>query len=139
MLARWSDEEANDEAVNHNSVAVVYQDNTFAQLMNTVESLAVVSSESMQHQIFASVVHTFAALFARLPPVQQQRAEDLLLRILPALGDHVLTANLDAALTALVSTLAQAERLKTAAAIRAAHERLRRSVGELRSRANRTE
>lgn len=71
----------------------------FAQLMDGFETLAVVSSESMQHQSFIEVVRTFAIMLSRLPSDQQRRAEDLILRILSALGDHVLTAELDAALS----------------------------------------
>lgn len=134
LLARWSNAEnkQSDEQV----VPVVYEDNTLAELMNAFESLAVVSSESMQHQNFAEVVRTFALMFDRLPPEQQRRAEDLILRILSALGDHVLTAELDAALSNLVSTL-DAARSDTASAVRAARDELERSIGKLNSRSTR--
>ena len=55
---------------------VVYTDNGFSRLMDAFETLAVVSSESMQHQSFAEVIHTLTVMFVRLPPEQQRRASD---------------------------------------------------------------
>ncbi len=135
ILARWSVEE--DKAAAAQPFAVVYQDNVVEHLMDTFETLAVVSSESMQHQNFIEVVHTFALMFDRLPAPWQVRAEDLILRILSALGDHVLTAQLDLALTDLIKTLTASARFETAAAVRAAQDQLRRSIGKLNSRATR--
>ena len=59
----------------------------------------------MQHQNFAEVLHTFAVMFDRLPLDQQRRAEDIILRLLSALGEFVLTAELDSTLSALVGAL----------------------------------
>ena len=64
---------------------MVYTDNVFSRLMDAFETLAVVASESMQHQSFAEVIHTLAVMFDRLPPDQQRRAEDIILRIISAL------------------------------------------------------
>ena len=120
ILAHWSIEQEEDSG--NQPIPVVYTDNVFTRLMDTFESLAVVSSESMQHQIFAEVVHTFAVMFDRLPPEQQQRAESLILRIISALGDHVLTAELDAALSALVCTFRSSAHSDTADAVQVAQE-----------------
>ncbi len=122
ILARWSGEE--DKAAAAQPFAVVYQDNVVEHLMDTFETLAVVSSESMQHQNFIEVVHTFALMFDRLPAPWQVRVEDLILRILSALGDHVLTAQLDLALTDLIKTLTASARFETAAAVHAAQNQL---------------
>lgn len=135
ILAHWSMEQEEDSG-NH-PIAVVYTDNVFTRLMDAFESLAVVSSESMQHQIFAEVVHTFAVMFDRLPPEQQQRAESLILRIISALGDHVLTAELDAALSALVCTFRSSAHSDTADAVQVAQEEFRSSIGKLNSRSTR--
>lgn len=138
ILARWSHEE-DDDAVppGPRTLPMVYTDNVFPELMDAFESLAVISSESMQHQTYAEIISTFALMFDRLPPGQQSRAEDILLRILSALGDHVLTRDLNAALSALVSALARAGRHEAANAIRAARDELGASVGALNSRATR--
>jgi hypothetical protein len=106
--------------------------------MNAFESLAVVSSESMQHQSFAEIISTFGVMFDRLSPDQQRRAEDLILRIISALGEFVLTADLDSALSTLVRALKQSARIHTAAAVQDAQDRLKLSVGKLHSRATRS-
>jgi hypothetical protein len=107
--------------------------------MDAFETLAVVSSESMQHQSFTEVLHTFAVMFDRLAPEQQRRAEDIILRILSALGEFVLTAELDSTLTDLVRALNKTGRISTAAAVQAARDQLKLSVGKLHSRATRSE
>ncbi len=135
ILAHWSIEQEED-CVNQ-PLAVVYTDNAFARLMDAFESLAVVSSESMQHQIFTEVIHTFVVMFDRLPPKQQHRAENLVLLIISALGDHVLTAQLDAALAALVCTLRASARHDTAELVQVALDELKSSIGKLNSRSTR--
>ncbi|MGH7783720.1 MAG: hypothetical protein ACREO5_07765, partial [Candidatus Binatia bacterium] len=111
----------------------------FSRLMEAFESLAIVASESMQHQNFAEVLHTFAVMFDRLPLDQQRRAEDIILRLLSALGEFVLTAELDSTLSALVGALNKSARISTAVAVQAAQERLQLSVGKLHSRATRSQ
>jgi hypothetical protein len=91
----------------------------------------------MQHQSFAEVVRALAVTFDRLPVEQQTRVEDLILRILSALGEHVLTAELNTALSALAGALTTSARFETAAAVRAAQEALELSVGKLNSRSTR--
>src|SRR5688572_4259433 len=103
--------------------------------MAAFETLAVVASESMQHQSFAEVLRTFAIMFDRLLPDQQARAEDIILRLISALGEHVLTAELDATLSALVRKLDKCVRITAAAAVQAAQDWLKLSVGKLHSRA----
>jgi uncharacterized membrane protein len=136
ILARWA-VDAQEDAADPEPVAVVYTDNTFARLLDAFETLAVVSSESMQHQNFIEAVSAFTLEFDRVPPAQQQRAEDLILRILSVLGDHVLTAALNAALNALIAMLTASGRHATAAAVQEAQNTLGRSVGKLNSRATR--
>ena len=77
-------------------------------------------------------------MFNRLPQEQKPRAEDLIMRTLSGLGDHVLTAELNGSLSRLIDILNQAGRLETAAAIQAAQNELALSVGKLRSRASRS-
>lgn len=135
ILARWSVE--NNDQQDSLPLPIVYADDVFEKLMDAFESLAVVSSESMQHQTFAEVVRTFAVMYPRLPAEQQPRAEDLLLRILSALGEHVLTRDLDSALSFLLQTLTGCGRSETAALVKQAQERLGESVGKLNSRSTR--
>jgi uncharacterized membrane protein len=136
ILSRWSE----DGFPQHSEqpLPIVYRDTVFTKLLGAFETLAVCSSESMQHQNYIEVLNAFTRLFARLPESQQSCAEDIILRILPALGDHVLTTNLDAALTSLVCALEASARKETARAVREAQEKLARSIGKLNSRSTRS-
>ena len=89
----------------------------------------------MQHQTLTEVLRTFTLLFDRLPADEQIRAEDLILRVLTGLGDHMLTAPLEHALRGLAGTLASCGRGETAAAVQTACDTLARSVGVINSRA----
>ena len=136
VLARWAAKEDTEKAAEP-PMPIVYVDNVWSRLMDTFETLAVASSESMQHQNFIAVARTFAVMFDRLPADHQPRAEDLVLRMLSMMGDLVLTAELDATLTALADALAASARFDTAGAVRTAQRQFRLSVGRLNSRATR--
>jgi len=134
ILARWSLDKPESNSA---KLPIVYTDNTIEKLMDTFETLAVVSSESMQHQNFIEVLTTVTTMFDRLPKKWQKRVEDMLLRIISALGDHVLTAELEKALSDLINKLNSAGRTDTAIAIKKALHQLSQSVGKLNSRATR--
>ncbi|MEP7214246.1 MAG: DUF2254 family protein [Acidobacteriota bacterium] len=135
VMARWSVDAGEPPA--EASVPVVYVDDVFDRLLTTFETFAVVSSESMQHQIFIETLRTFTIMFDRLPTDKQDRAEDLLLRILSVLGDHVLTAEMDAALLDLSNRLELVGRSGAAEAYGNARQKLLTSVGEVNSRSTR--
>ena len=139
VLARWSAEESGVEGTNleEKAICVIYSDDVFAQLLDAFENLAVVASESMQPQTAAEIYRTFAIMFDRLPLSARQRAEDLIRRSLSALGEHVLTAELNTALSDLANSLHKAGHSETAAEVSAAQQALSASVGRLRSRATR--
>jgi len=143
VLARWAADEMRTPAAadapdaSRRVAPVVYEDNTHDRLMDTLESLAVVSTESMQHQSFTEVLHAITTTYDRLPAALRQRAEDLVRRALTGLGDHVLTADIDASMTELARTLTAAGRSETAHAVRTAQTEMRAEVGTLRSRSNR--
>ena len=139
ILARWSvgDTDRKDDLARPESVPVVYQDDVYVKLLNALESLTVVASESMQPQTAAELVRTLALMFNRIPADQQGRAEDVIRRSLSALGEHVLTSELDAALAALIDAMDAAGRRDTARQVRAARDRLSISIGQLGSRATR--
>jgi len=138
FLSRWAEEsEDEDESEKRMRILVVYPDNVMARLLNAFESLAVVASEAMQHQTYAEIVRTFTLTFDRLPSEIQRRVENILCRSLSALGDHVLTTELDTSLTMVVQALHDAGRIDTAAAIHAAQMELATTVGKLNSRATR--
>ncbi len=134
ILARWSLAETENDT---KKLPIVYTDNAMEKLMDTFETLAVVSSESMQHQNFIEVIITFTTMFDRLSKKWQERTEDILLRLLSGLGDHILTAELEKALTVLTNKLIMSGRHEVAAAIKNALVQLSQSVGKLNSRATR--
>lgn len=105
--------------------------------MGAFESLAVVASESMQHQTLAAIVQTFATTFERLPLRERLRVEDLVLRTLSGLGDHMLTAELDERLSDLVTVLEGTGQSATSAAVRRTQTDLAASIGTLNSRSTR--
>jgi uncharacterized membrane protein len=142
LLARWL---AVDPAfgvampiISCPGASVVYVDNLPERLMQAFESLVVVASESMQHQSAAQVYRTFTSLFHRLPPDLQRQADDLLMRSLSGLGDHILTSELTTSLSALVDALTISGRSQCAGAVELARDKLARSTGLLNSRSTRT-
>ena len=139
ILARWAEEaeEMEDDRDDEEVLPVVYPDNAFKQLFDALEALAVVSSESMQFQAFTQVVLTLAHTFDRLPADQQRYTERVILRILSALGDHVLTVPLDEALAELADALHAADRDETAGAVEQARANLAQTIGTLASRTSR--
>jgi hypothetical protein len=118
VLARWSAEAEPDAP--EKIFPAVCLDDTPRRLLDAFESL-----------------ETFTGLFDRLPNDQQDQVEDRILRIFSALGDHVLTIQLEAALTALIAKLRESKRWATADAVQTAQEKLAQSVGQLNSRATR--
>ncbi len=140
VMARWAEAEkapVDEKEPEEEPLPIVYTDNVAAKLFSTFETLAIVSSESMQHQNFIEVTHTFTVMFERMPKEWQDRVEDLISRTLSALGDLVLTAELEAALSDLAQTLSACGRTDAAMKVRTAKDELARSVGKLNSRATR--
>jgi hypothetical protein len=134
LLARWADQPGNDS---DKLLPVVYPDDVPAQLLAAFESLDVVASEAMQHQTYAEIVRAFTLTFDRLLPEHQSRIEELMLRTLPALGDHVLTKELDVALEDMARMLEANGRFETAMAVRSARGGLATTIGKLNSRSTR--
>ncbi|HEX6963745.1 MAG TPA: DUF2254 family protein [Lacipirellula sp.] len=138
LLARWSVADERDAGEDQRRpLPIVYRDDVVEHLYDAFEAIAVVASESMQPQTTAEFIRTFAIMFRRLPPSQQERAESLIRRSLSAFGEHVLTSELDAALAALAMELQAAARHQTAAEVQAARQVLGESIGRLGSRATR--
>lgn len=135
IMSRWSAEERRESA--DERAPVVYTRDAFASLFNALETFAVVSSESMQFQNYAEILHTLSNSFARLPSEWQSRAEDLILRMITVLADFPLTTELEKALTQLEAALRKAARNETADALQQARVKLAGSIGKLGSRATR--
>ena len=139
ILTRWVDEAP---AANHGKeapapVPIVYRDNATQQVLDVLESLLIVASESMQHQSAAELYRTIAVLLERLPLPLQARAEDLVLRSLSALGDHVLARDLDDALREVTAALRRIQRTAAAEKVERARLALATSIGVIGARGSR--
>lgn len=136
LLLRWS--YINDEP-DKNIYPIVYVDNVVPRLMDTFTTLMVAASESMQHQNFIEILHTFIKVYDRLSPENKSRAADIILRLLSAMGDFVLTAPLEAELNKLIKILSEDGSVEIANAVEAAKNKLKQTIGKLNSRATRAQ
>lgn len=125
ILARWT---GPDEEASEPPLPVVYPDNVPDRLLQAFESLLVVASESMQYQTTAEVYRALAAVLPRCPILMQAKVEALVLRSLAALGDHMPTQDLDAALSEVADALGDAGRAGSAEAVRVAQRKLPRAA-----------
>ena len=136
LLSRWV-LGADEVDVEGDPVALVYGDKVLRDALDVLESVAVVSSESLQHQNFAEVLNTLRVLYPRLPSELQARVDDLLRRAVSAMGDHVLTRDLEQAVEGLAGVLREAGSGEAARMLEGAGKELRASVGALGSRSTR--
>lgn len=136
LLSRWSYMDCEPDK---NIYPIVYKDNVVPRLMDTFTTLTVAASESMQHQNFIEILHTFSIVFTRLSAQNKSRAEDIILRILSAMGDFVLTLPLEIELNKLVQILLESGSNETAKTVEAAKNKLSQTIGELNSRATRAQ
>jgi uncharacterized membrane protein len=138
LLARWAVADPEETAgAAKECLPIVYPDDVIERLMGTIESLTIVASESMQHQVYADILRGLATTMDRLPPDLARRSEELVLRSLAGLGDQVLSAELEDALADVADALAGAGLVAGATAVRAARVELAASIGTLNSRATR--
>ncbi len=134
LLLRWSD---TNHKGDNDPYPIVYKDNVMPQLMDTFETLAVATTESMQHENFKEIIRTFSSAYDRLSGENKIRTEDIIMRILSGMGDHMLTASLEDDLNILVKVLRNAGSIETANAVEMATNTLKQSVGRLNSRSTR--
>lgn len=134
ILSRWGAEWPPPE---NPASPVVYPDRVVHDAIAALESLGVVASESIQHQTLAEVTRTLAVLLVGLPRDLKVRLEDVALRSLSALGEHVLTRELEEALRRLEDALRETGFAAGADAVARATAELARTVGRLNSRSTR--
>jgi hypothetical protein len=116
---------------------IVYRDDVPEKLLLALESLTVVSSESMQHQTLAAVYRTLGMAVRRMPMNCDQDVHRIALRSLSSLRDHVLTADLQSGIADLIGAMREAG-LETGA-IETARDQLAESVGHLNARSTRAQ
>lgn len=130
LLAQWLGEEE-DDPPNLEKLPVVYEDDLSSQPLRMLESLAVVATESLQHQNFALVLRTFAQMFDRLPAAQRSQVEEMIPRILSRLPREVLTTELDEALLKLAVALDTAGSRETVEEVWEARQQARSTIPNL--------
>lgn len=135
ILARWFGDGGEIEGDARS--LVVIRDAAPGEAVETLEHIILVASESMQAQSLTRAIRTLAILIETAPPVWQARLAEVARRSLSSLGEHVLTCDLEAALTEMASVLdAQgfgdvSENMRTATAA------LATTLGVLNSRSTR--
>lgn len=139
LLMRWliTDAEINDKNQDVERIAFVYPDLAIFYLMDMMESLATVSTESMQHQNFSEILDILSESYPHQPEALRHRSVDMIWRMLSAMGDHVLTGTLELSLLQLEETLALYGNKKESVRLALAHQAFGASLGELHSRASR--
>lgn len=125
LLARWlAEHPVNDEGgLAVTPLPFVYPDTIFPASLNTLESLALISSESKQHQGLSAILLSLALLLPHFSRDLQERSTELLVRILPTLDKHGLTRELDIALARLAAALEKAACDQAAQMVRNARQK----------------
>lgn len=134
MLMRWSVQGWGDGGT---ALPVVYRDRLLEQVIDALESLGVAASESLQHQSAAEVLQSLSLGLELLPAEFLPRADRAVRVLLTTLGEHPLTAPLDAAMERLELALIARGVHDTAAALHAARSAMTSQLGTLQSRGTR--
>lgn len=124
FLMRWADEGAPDASIV--VLPVVYADTVFQDILDALESMAVASVESMQHQSFAEVLRTLAMTAEHLPPDRRRAVLALAERLVPLIAEHIATRQMAEALEATAAMLRAGGRADAAAAVLRSEDRLGR-------------
>lgn len=136
LLWRWSREGALEQP--HDARSRIYLSDDLSQhLACAYESLMVATSESMQHQTLAEIARGLSRAIPHMPDAVLDEIEDVVLRSISALGDHVPTATLEGEFEKLQHGFRSAGRVQTADKLANAWKILSGGVGSLHSRSDR--
>lgn len=116
---------------------VFMRDDLHQHIACAYESLMVAASESMQHQTLAEIVRGFTRTIPHMPARLLDEFEDVVLRSLSSLGDHVPTAELEREIKKLAAAFEEAGRDDTARKLERAWKKLSGTKGLLHSRSER--
>lgn len=117
---------------------VIYlHDEVQHKLFTCLQNIAVVTSESMQHQVFIAILEIFIGTLRKAPRAWQEEMEETILIMISVMGDHVYTTAMDRSTTALVEELKKQGLSDTARALSRAAGKLKDTVGRLNSRGTR--
>ena len=119
------------------SSRVVYRDRFVEDAVGALTTIGVVSSESLQNRLLSEVLRSLAALIEDAPADRLPLLTDPVPRLLSALGDHVMTRDVEGSLSACEDALRGRGATETADALHEAAAGLGRSLGRLNSRGTR--
>ncbi|WP_267361521.1 MULTISPECIES: DUF2254 family protein [unclassified Methylobacterium] len=135
VISQWSGGET--EARENVMSCVVYRDAAPTVATDALEAVIVVASESIQPQTLAEAITTLAILLRHVGQPTAKRLADVSTRALSSLGEHVLTRQLEAALTDLSEALLERGFASVADAVSTSMADLSASLGKLNSRSTR--
>ena len=135
ILGRWAEPECRVEEDEDSPVIV--PDATPGAVLDALDLIVTVASESIQAQTLADALRTLASLVGRVEPAIGLRLADNADRVLASLGEHVPTRDLESALAVLAEALAEAGHDAVAERVRAAAAEFGTTVGALNSRSTR--
>lgn len=136
ILGRWSATYAEVEA-SDGTLPVVYPDGLVERVIEALEALALVSTESLQSATFEEVLHAYRLSFGALPARMQDRVATSLGRLVTGLGDLLLTPQLERALEGMASALRAAGHTDAAATVETATRQMASASGQLAARSTR--
>jgi hypothetical protein len=135
LIATWYPDGGEGGVRRAKASPIVYTDDVPQQVLLALESLGVVASESMQHQTLAEVYRALALAFRRMTKEFHDLIAQIVGRSTTALGDHVLTHDLDRAVEELITAMRSAG--VDPQPLASARDKLARSIGKLAARSNR--
>lgn len=115
---------------------IVCPDRVPSDLIRAFETLVVVASESMQHHVLAETYQALALAAERLPADRRKELQGVVDRSISALGEHVLTAELDESIARLAGAMDRGG--YDSSHLREARDKFAVSWNELHSRATRS-
>jgi len=134
IIARWSHADPISERP---ASRIIYVDRAVEDAIRAIASIGVVTSESIQNTVVAEVWRTLATLIDDVPTERLPALKDTVRRLLPSLGDHVLTSDLEEELIRCQLALKARGEPHTAVEIGEATGKLAESIGVLNSRGTR--
>lgn len=134
VLAVWTPDQVElDRERDLSNSRILYSDPAYDSLFDAFEALGSITAESWQHQSLSEVFKTIRSSFEMLPERGKKRFEEVILRLIPPLGKHVLTRRLEASIADLLSVLHRTGRTSTASALQEALDEMKQTVGHLPS------
>ncbi len=138
ILARWAASYAEVEG-SEGTLPLVYPDGLVKRVLESLEALAVVSTESLQQETFVEVLQAYRLIFPRLPEQLQARGCASVCCLVTALGDLVLTPQLENALERFARTLLELGHADTANVLMRAKREMASRSGALGARSTRAQ